>query len=388
VWDAGGSVEPASRDLRPAIACFAAIAAALFLIAGLSVTYLPLDVWPGGVWSGFKGHPFLDAWTRWDGGWYRSIAERGYSYAPGKECSVPFFPMYPLLMRGLSMLTRNLLASGMIITALAGIGSALLFYRWCRHRLSSRAALAALLALLLWPFAYYLYFTVYSDALFLALSLASFTLVEDDRPVLAGLVGAIATATRPVGVALALGLVARALERSGWTPRRPLQRLRLRDAGLLWSLLGVTAYLGYLWIRFGDPFVFSRALGAWHKGQSWLTWVKRDAWVHLTDRRGYLPEAIAANLIATVVIWSLVPRVVRRFGWGYGTYAILVLAMPTITTNDFISMGRYVLAAFPCYAAAGEILSTRPRFARVVLVASGGSLVVLTSLFARWFYFS
>src|SRR5262249_47237872 len=161
----------------------------------------------------------------------------------------PFFPMYPLLMRGLASVTHNVLAGGMIITALAGGATAFLFHRWCRLRLTSRGAIASLLALMLWPFAYYLYFAVYSAALFLALSLASFSLLEEDRPILAGLLGAVATATRPVGVALVVGLVVRALERRGWS----LQKLRARDAGLLLSTLGVGGYLGYLWIRFGDP---------------------------------------------------------------------------------------------------------------------------------------
>src|SRR5262249_30987172 len=156
-----------------------------------------------------------------------------------------------------------------------------------------------------------------------------------------------------------------------WSPRRPFERIRLRDTGVLLSVLGLAAYLGYLWFRFGDPTVFSSALAAWHKGAGWQTWIKWDAWFHLTHPVGYLPEAIILNFVAPVVIWRLVPRVVRRFGWGYGIYSIVALAMPTITTNDFVSMGRYVLAAFPCFAAAGELLGERPRLARVSLAASG-----------------
>src|SRR5262249_17323589 len=140
--------------------------------------------------------------------------------------------------------------------------------------------------------------------------------------------------------------------------------------------------------RFGNPMVFSTALAAWNKGQGWQTWVKRDAWFHVTHPRGYLPQTIAINFVSTLLIWSLVPRVVRRFGWGYGAYSIVVLALPTVTTNDFVSMGRYVLAAFPCYAAAGELLAVRPRLAPVVLATCGLLLVVLTSFFARWFYLS
>ena len=50
--------------------------------------------------------------------------------------------------------------------------------------------------------------------------------------------------------------------------------------------------------------------------------------------------------------------------------------------------GRYVLAAFPCFAALGGVLTARPRLAVAVLAASACGLLLFTSAFARGYYIS
>jgi hypothetical protein len=54
-------------------------------------------------------------------------------------------------------------------------------------------------------------------------------------------------------------------------------------------------------------------------------------------------------------------RVRRRFGWGYAAYAFLAVFLPAISTKDFMGTGRYLLAAFPVLAAAGDLLATTKR---------------------------
>src|SRR3989338_177663 len=39
----------------------------------------------------------LDLFFSWDSGWYLDIVKNGYFYIPGKESSVAFFPLYPIL---------------------------------------------------------------------------------------------------------------------------------------------------------------------------------------------------------------------------------------------------------------------------------------------------
>ena len=76
----------------------------------------------------------------------------------------------------------------------------------------------------------------------------------------------------------------------------------------------------------------------------------------------------------------------QRFGWGYLAFCAVVLAIPLLGTKDFMGTGRYLLAAFPVIAAAGDLLSSSAhrRWLRpLVLSAFAIGLLVGTSLYAR-----
>ena len=107
-------------------------------------------------------------------------------------------------------------AAAMLTTFLCGLGFALLVLvvvsRPARRR---RARRTALVLLLVYPYAWFLYGSGYGDAFFLVVTVGAFVLLERDRPVLAGAAGFIATAARPTGTAVLIGLIAVALERRG-----------------------------------------------------------------------------------------------------------------------------------------------------------------------------
>ena len=67
----------------------------------------------------------------------------------------------------------------------------------------------------------------------------------------------------------------------------------------------------------------------------------------------------------------------------YGVYVAGVVGLCALCTKDFVGLGRYVLAAFPCFAAAGELLAERPRARWAVLGVSGALLLFVTHLHAR-----
>lgn len=90
-----------------------------------------------------------------------------------------------------------------------------------------------------------------------------------------------------------------------------------------------------------------------------------------------------ANAAAAVATGAFVPLVFRRFGWGYGIFVTIAVVVTAISTKDFVGMGRYSLAAFPCFATASDVLFQRPRTARIVLGGLAVALGVLTQLHAR-----
>jgi hypothetical protein len=376
-----------------AAALFVAVGAVLFLVMGVVAPRLPeasgLRLAPA-----FTGPDWLAGWAQWDSGWYHRIASEGYSYVPGQQSTVAFFPTYPLVVRAFRVLVDDPYLAGIAVTFLAGLGVAVLLAKWLRTRLSPAAAWTALLAFLLFPYAFFLYGVVYADALFVAALLGAFLLLDDDHPVLAGLAGAVATAARPVGIVLVVGLAVRALERRGalrpagggwldWRKARPV------DAGVLLSVLGLVAWCGYLWARFDDPFAFASAQAAWDQGAGPETWLKFQFFRDVTDLRS--PRAwllFMAHPVLTIAGACLLPRIFRRFGAGYGIYAALLIGVSALSTKNFFGMARYLLAAFPCFAVLGEALNERPGLRRLYISGGGVGLVALTAIFGTGYYLS
>lgn len=411
---------------------FALLAVLVFVDGRLSMAFIDFERASP---LGFPLPSWLDAYARYDSGWYHGIAERGYFYlGPDQQSSVAFFPAYPAAMRIVgTLLFGQLAVAGVLVTLASGVGIALLFHRWVATVLGRPTAHLALALLLCYPFAFYLFGVVYSDALFVVAVLGAFALVERDRLLLAGVVGMVATAARPVGIALVLGLVLRALEIHGVLPgsrpaayvphsepladprearipllprRIDLRSLRPRHLVPAVSVLGLVAYLALLWVRFDDPLAFSRVASApgWAKDFNLEVLLK----VHLFR----LLDAYGLNIVTfwlvvqglyAVGALALVPAVIRRFGWGYGAYLFVAVGIAFASTRDFIGMGRYVLAGFPAFAAAADLLlgvaarfrglpGAGPSLARalpaITLVTSVGLLGWMVSLFARWYFLS
>jgi hypothetical protein len=452
-------------DVRFPVLTFCGLGAVLYLTVWASNTYLSRHVdYPIHVPLSFRGAGVLEGWVRFDGGWYRLIATQGYGYTPGQQSSVAFWPSYPLAMRALGLATGDVLLAGILLTFACGLGTAVLFYRWCCRLMEPASAKLAVVLLLVFPYAWYLYGAVYADALFLVATIGAFVLLERDRPVLAGLVAAVATAARPVGMGVVIGLVVVMLDRRGvidipyldrvralgWRgARRPhteddvepdagaaadgraaargartdgrdapddgsfdggrwitvsVRRLRLKDAGVLLSLGGFVAWVAYLWLAWGSPTIFADIQGApgWDQGQGPATWFKAH-WLgqlhHLPDYVGdhvtrwndlvYTIDITVQGLLAIGFI-LLIPLLIRRIGWSYAVYVLAVVAIPIVGTKDWQGTGRYLLAAFPVFAALADWLVHHER--RSVLVGlvgvSAAALLLLTSMYARGYYLS
>ncbi|HEX2119036.1 MAG TPA: hypothetical protein VHF91_07620 [Acidimicrobiales bacterium] len=390
---AGGPRE--APPLWGAVALFLGVAAVLFLVMGAVAPHLPEASGPR-LAPAFTGPEWLAGWAQWDSGWYFRIASEGYSYAAGAQSSVAFFPAYPLAVRTVAVVVEDTYVAGILVTLLAGTAVAALLFAWLRSRVSPPAAWAALAAFLLFPYAFFLYGVVYADALFVAALLGAFLLLDADRPMLAGLAGAVATAARPVGVVLVAALAVRALERrgallpsGGWRNFVDWRRARWADAGVLLSLAGLAAWCLYLWSRFDDPFAFASAQAAWDQGAGPETWLKFQFFEDIADLRS--PGAwllFMAHPVLTVAAACLLPRVFRRFGLGYGLFATLLVALSAVSTKNFFGMARYLLAAFPIFAVVGEELVGRPALRRAALPASGAGLLVLTAVFGTGYYLS
>lgn len=397
-------------------AAFAVLAVCLTALAWFANTH-----WSRGEYSpnhGFGMPPFWRPWYQFDAGWYELIATKGYVYVPNSQTTVAFFPGYPTAMRLLAPLVGGDAATaGVVITLCCGLGGVLLFARWCRDRLDPLAATLAVGLLLVYPYSWFLVGALYADALFLFATIAAFALLERGHPVLAGIVGAVATATRPVAPAVVLALIIRVIEQRHaliqLAPLDPcaaasvgrfrrvlhamgapvgvrLSRLERADAGVLLSAAGFAAYVGYLTVRFGDPLIWASVQKYWNQPSGPVTLFK----IHLAglivlkfaERWRYILGCVMQGVLTCGAL-ALVPRVVARFGWSYGVLVAVSMGMPFIGSKDFQGTGRYLIAAFPVFALGGEWLAEQSATRRrVVLAASAALLLVWSSSYARGYY--
>jgi hypothetical protein len=406
-------IEPPVADARTrrlwahplvlSVAAFLAIALVLWFIAYWSVLHPPAVSPPGEQPPGSADIPtWFRGWAQWDGGWYQQISREGYSYQVGVTSSVAYFPVYPLLIRLLSLAapgSPSPLVIGSLITLASGAAAMGLLWAWCRSRWPAARATTAVLLFAVFPYCIYLYGPVYADALFLAGILAAFVLLERDRVLAATLVGAVTSGVRPAGLIVAFALVLRLIEirrseRSAvdadWSTRWWLRRwsptvLRPKDWIIVGSAGGFLAYCFYLASRFGDPFAFAstQASPGWDQPAGPRTWFK-VAMIEEVTRDWRSPAALGLLAQASIVVVVLVvaPFVGRRIGWAYTWLMVLLAVMVTLGSKDFHGAGRYLLPALvPVVALAAGTL-TRHRVLRVVVLVGG---FVMLCYFSSWF---
>jgi hypothetical protein len=369
---------------RPALLTVAGALLGCTLLAALAAALAPHGGFGCAPHASLEG-PLLRAWAHWDARWYVAIAREGYWYVPGEQSPVAFFPLYPLLLRGGGALGLDAPSAGVLVTAACGVAGLLAFRRWAAVLAGPGAAQGALVLLALYPFAFYLYGAVYSDALYLLLAVGAFLCLERGQVWPAALLGALATACRPVAPAVVAGLLVRQ-----WELRRARgERLRPSDGVPALAGAGLAAWMLFLWARFDDPLAFAHVQVAWQQGSGWDTLTKafvRDQLLHRFKWRLLLRTLLHAGVAFGLL--ALVPTTRRRLGAGYAAYLALCIGLPVLSTKDFMGLGRYALAAFPAFLTLALLLAERPRLRRAWPWVSGAGLAWATAAFASGAYVS
>src|SRR5919112_5491403 len=145
-----------------------------------------------------QGLGFLDLWSRWDGSvFYLQIASEGYNVDNPKATA--FFPLFPVLIRVGAALGGKPAFWGVLVSLVATFFALYFLYQIAEKYWDLKVARAAVLTFAFFPTAFFLN-AVYTEALFIALSAGSFWAAYVRRNLLlAGILGALAAATRHPG---------------------------------------------------------------------------------------------------------------------------------------------------------------------------------------------
>jgi hypothetical protein len=366
---------------NPALGIFVWSRAAIWLAAVFAFLWFEPNRHPNAArWDSPLLHELgyaTDVWARWDSVFFLRIAEHGYDHA-----SAAFAPLYPALVWLVGhMFFGHYVLAGIVVSLAASLGSFVLLYRIAEERLGDAGAYRTVVYLAVFPMALFLQ-AVYSESLFLLLTLGAFALAERRRFGAAGIVAGLAILTRIVGVALlpALALLA-------WRQRDRVRAL----AGVALAVPVAAIYPLVLWQQIDDPWAFVHAEDRWHRhfshaGPLGGIW---DALTHWTPSGAGVNHAIAENaealaflvlfVVLTVIVW-------RRFGAAYGLFAAVSLAIPLSYPSSrwpLLSLPRFGLVVFPFFLALA-VLGGRPRVHTAIVACSALFLGIAVTQWALW----
>jgi len=313
---------------------------------------------------GFVPKSGWELFSHWDGEWYTKIATLGYSYVnDGQPHSVAFFPVLPLLIRGLMALGMRAEAAGVLINSSAFLAALVLVYFWVEERYDAGAAKWTIAVLAWCPFSLFCT-VVYTEGLFLFLTASALRAFERGEYIWAAFWGALTTATRGPGLALipAFLLVA-------WSEKRP----PLAYVAGFASALGIFSFSLYCAIRFGDALAFVHVQKAWTQ-PTWFGIFK-----DFLRFRLYTRAIVVMVFGGCYLLWYLRKRLsITIICFGFCSLALL------ITSGALQSADRYAYGIVSLSIGLGLLLAARPRWGYVLMGLFGILLLRFSVKFASW----
>lgn len=318
-----------------------------------------------------------------DVNWYLTIAERGYEQAPfsaDEKRNWAFFPLFPMLWRQAARVSGEWVLTGMAISHLFFLVALFLLHRLCiRFDLSPDDADRAVFYLAVFPTSYFFSMPL-PESLFLMLTVASFYFAKCERWWLAGVCGALASATRASGI-----LLLPALALLYWESYRPALQLRSvrtwrKEAlALLLVPCGLLAFMVYLHSLTGNAFAFKGAMAAWG----------RQAGFFIDPLVEYLrsPSQIAAhwnfrlvNFLAVTLALACGVVLLKRRQYSLAIFTLLSLLV-ALSSALLQSQARYAMVVFPVYIVLAD-WGRRAKVDQLIRALFVAVFALMTALFA------
>ncbi len=309
-----------------------------------------------------------------DAGWYQSIAAHGYGALP--RSAIRFFPLLPLLDRGLSDTTTITVGiASLLVTNAASLLLAVGIYALVRSELRDRVlARRAVWLMLLAPPAFVLVMG-YSEALLILLAVAVFVNIRRGNWWWAGLFGFLVGTARPIGCLLAVPVAIEVVR--SWRADR-WGRWPGKVVAIASSVAGTAAYLAWVSAEEGAGFLEPLKIQQQQAHHGALTdpvVTIHDALANLAHGHHFgdalhVPWIAVAAVLIVVAFW--------RLPVSYGAFALCVVAV-ALSGSNLDSFERYALSAFPLVIAAATLLRS-PRVAGVTFILCGAGMALYAVL--------
>ncbi len=305
---------------------------------------------------------------------------QGYDEGHG----VAFFPLYPLLVRGLLVVLPDgwLYILGVLVNQFLFAVGLVLVWLYAASLGGAVIARRAIVWLSLFPTSFF-FSAAYSESLFLLLGAGTLLLLQRGRFGTAGLAGGLATLTRPTGIILVIPCLVDLIRQRGSDWRR-------RFFPFLLIPMGIASYMAYLVWRFGDPLRFVHVEGAgWD--HAWMLpplALVRAVQLSLSgELEGVSALMNGVNTLAA--IWTIVAAVLfwrwDQRGAAYVLAGVLLPLSVGVAGMPTLSIARYVVVLFPIFILLARWTELRWQQVVVALLFVPAQ-ILLTMLFVQWYW--
>ena len=367
-------IAPVRHDVRiPLLASACAVASVVVVAAALG--YKP---WDSAIWS------------RWDSGLYEDIARNGYDLFPcaddpTKWCGdAAWLPAYPWLFGGLHRLGLPLRGTAVLVSWLFAAGTIVLLWATFLERRKGSAVAAGLFYAAFAPGQIYLY-SIFPLSMLAFTTVACLWLLYRERYVVAGIAGAVAALSYPIGVLLApiaaVWLVAQRSLPLGERLRRAAITSGLTIAGFGILIADQRVETGH-WDAF---FLVQEKYAAERGSQNPLvaTWdVLRDGVQNLADGVAVV-VALQTAFVTIVLTLVLIHAFRRRRSLDRADSLLLLWALTAwaLPLSQSISVQRGQAALLPLAVLVARL---PPRLAWSLALAAAAIAVWMESYFLDW----
>lgn len=318
---------------------------------------------------------YLRALCVYDCNAYEKLALNGYEGRPsgfdkGDANNWAFFPLYSILAWALSkLMSTSVLIAGTVLTSLLTVASCLV--AWPLFEGRTRAYFLFCFFLFLGPVSYY-FATLYTESLFLLLTVAGFLMLRQRDYITAGVTGALMSATRSTGLLFAIAILIQALQdhmKDGgrlrgfftaiWRRTDLMLAVALVPVGLCCFALCLYYFTGpYVGVDGGGD-----ALAFVHIQRAWGRLVANpfyNLWLALTIqfKNGWQLPVITTDLafgIAAIGGFILSGVLAWRRQWAMAFFCVAGILLP-LSTNTY-SMIRFVTGLAPLLIVASILLA-------------------------------
>ncbi len=299
-----------------------------------------------------QGLSFNVIHAQWDSFWILDIVQKGYYLREAEGiANIVFFPVYPFLIKVGTFIINDDIFVGWLISIFSLLLALIFLKKLIKEFFPEVDYLETIIFLLIFPTAYFLN-SVYTESLFLFLSVATIYYAKKDKKYFVVLLGFLAALTRVTGVLLFIPVVWYLLEKNNFNFKKIIT---WKNIYVFAIPLGLFSFFIFHYLKFDNFLLFFDVESAWGRAFE----INGDHFIanNPTAKVNLILDFAFAifAFIMTFLTWKKLDR-------GLALYMLATIGV-AIGTGTLMSIGRYILVLFPIYMIAASVKNIYIKFA-------------------------